>query len=430
MKEIRFVLMVSIAVVLISGCSIGSGGAKVSRFEGFRADSSATPAVYADSWDAVRRFDFASAERSGWTKAYPLFARGLECVMDGRYHDAEKAFSRVLESPKDSIEAGCAKSALSEALVFQSKWKKAAQIEDSADWDNTAALARAFAAAESETLNFPERPVELPAKIGMAGTPEIEVEVNGIRRRFIIDTGAGLSVLSSDVAAACGVAPVGGETAKAGTSTDVKVSIRPAVISRLSLGGLSVANHPCIIIDKKDLEIKLFGFIKILKIDGIIGWNLIQRMNMTLDYKNRKVVLQKPILSENRDKNFFWLGYPVARVASVSGRPLFFGLDTGANRTSVSDAALSKIDTTGMKTKKVRVGGAGGKIETRLAKLIPIMPVVAGGRVLTFEGVRCGEANFGSFFILDGILGSDAAQEGAMRLDFTNGRFEMTFPDR
>jgi predicted aspartyl protease len=413
MKGIRFILMVSIAVVLISGCSIGSGGAKVSRFEGFKADSSAAPAAYAGVWEAARRFDFTSAEKSGWIKAYPLFAQGLECVMDGRYHDAEKAFSRVLESPKDSIEAGYAKSALSEALVFQSKWKKAAQIED-----DTAALARAFAAADPETLNFPERPVELPAKIGMAGTPEIEVEVNGVRRRFIIDTGAGLSVLSSDVAEACGVASAGGETAEAGTSTNAKVSIRPAVISRLSLGGLSVANHPCIIIDRKDLEIKLFGFIKILKIDGIIGWNLIQRMDMTLDYKNRRVIVQKPVPSENREKNFFWLGYPVARV------------DTGANRTSVSDAALFKIDTAGMKTKKVRVGGAGGKIETSLAKLIPAMPVVAGGRVLTFEGVRCGKADYGSFFILDGILGSDAAKEGAMRLDFTNGRFDLIFPEK
>jgi len=273
--------------------------------------------------------------------------------------------------------------------------------------------------------------VELPAKFGLSGTPEIEVEVNGVKKRFLIDTGAGLTVLSSDFAEACGVKSAGGETAKAGTATDVKVSIRPAVINKMSVGGLTYRNHPCIIIDKRDLEIKLLGFIKILKIDGIIGWNAVQQLDLTLDYRNKKVRIEKPVPSAaGLERNFFWLGYPVVKTAAVSGRPLFFGLDTGANRTSASDPILAKIDTSGMITKKVRIGGAGGKIESRMSREIPEMAVITGGNRLTFEGVRCDNSNFGSFFILDGILGSDAAKNGIMRLDFANGRFELTFPGK
>ncbi|MCJ7580480.1 MAG: retropepsin-like domain-containing protein, partial [Candidatus Aminicenantes bacterium] len=209
-----------------------------------------------------------------------------------------------------------------------------------------------------------------------------------------------------------------------------KVSIRPAIIREISIGGLVFKNHPCIIIDKKDLEIKLFGLIKVLKIDGIIGWNAIKQMDLRLDYRNKKVRMERPVPVDNCERNFFWLGYPVVKAATVSGRSLFFGLDTGANKSSASDSVLSKIDTADMTKKKVRTGGAGGKIETRMMKKIPKMPVVIGGNLLTFEDVHCDNAEHGSFFVLDGILGSDAAKNGVMHLDFTNGRFDLLFPEK
>ena len=434
MKGIRFVLFLFAASVLISGCSIGSGGAKVARFTGFEADTANASFFYADGWEAVRRFDFTHAQKCGWTKAHLLFAEGLGFVMNGRYDEAEKAFARILVAPGDSVEAGHAKNVLNEALLFQSKWNAVAELDarlsGGTDGDNTAILARAYRAALSETLSFPSRPMELPAIFGMGGTPEIEVTVNGVRKRFLIDTGAGLTVLASDFAGVCGVEPAGGETAKAGTATAAKVSIRPAIIREISIGGLVFKNHPCIIIDKKDLEIKLFGFIKVLKIDGIIGWNAIKQMDLTLDYRNKKVRMERPVPVENRKRNFFWLGYPVVKAATVSGRSLFFGLDTGANKSSASDSVLSKVDTAGMTMKKVRIGGAGGKIETRMMRKIPKMPVVIGGNLLTFKGVHCDNSEHGSFFILDGILGSDAAKNGVMRLDFTNGRFDLLFPEK
>jgi hypothetical protein len=435
MKGISFVFALFAASVILAGCSIGSGGAKVARFTGFKADSTAASVSYADGWDAMRRFDFTYAQKSGWTKAHPHFAEGMNFVMNGKYDEAEKAFSRILSASRDSVETRHAKDALNEALAFQSKWNAIVEMDrrhpGGADGDNAAALARAYRAAMPETLSFPDGPVELPAKFGLSGTPEIEVTVNGVRKRFIIDTGAGLTVLASDFAEACGVKPAGAETAKAGTATDAKVSIRPAVIREISIGGLAFKNHPCIIIDKKDLEIKLFGFIKLLKVDGIIGWNAIQQIDLTLDYRNKKVRMEKPVPSAaGPERNLFWLGYPVVKAATASGRPLFFGLDTGANQSSASDPVLSKIDTSGMKTKKVRIGGAGGKIETRMTLEIQKMPVVIGDNQLTFEGIRCDKAECGSFFLLDGILGSDAAKNGVMRIDFANGRFDLTFPGK
>jgi hypothetical protein len=319
-------------------------------------------------------------------------------------------------------------------MMLQSRWKELLALNDRFVWDhdgsNTIALVRAYQTLPAETLTFPERPLEIPAKFGLAGAPEIEVKVNGIKKRFLIDTGASSMVLASDFAEACGVKPLGRDTVKAATSTEAKVLIQPAVVREFEIGGLVVRNHPSIIIDKKDLEFKLFGLIRILKIDGIVGWNAIQNMDMTVDFKNRKVRIQKPVKAASPERNFFWLGYPFIKATTSSGLPLYFGLDTGANQSHVSDPILSKIDTVGTKIQKVRVGGAGGKLETIQTLKVPTVPLVIGSNLLTFEGLRCGKSGDGLFFNFDGILGNDAAKDGIMRLDFTNGRFEITFPNR
>lgn len=392
------------------------------------------PSAEPGGWEVIRGFDFETARESGWERRHPEFVRALRHVLDGRFDEADRLFSALVSNPGDSIEALHAAVCRADALMQQSKWLEIAESKGRAAEGpgiaDAIALAGAWAGAEPETFSFPESPIDLPARIGLPGTPEIEVSVNGVRKRFLVDTGAGFTVIASDFAEAAGVRPAGDGKAEAGTSTRARVGIRPAVIGEMKLGGLTIRNHPCIIIDSRDLQIKLLGFIRILKIDGIIGWNAISRMDMTLDYGRKRVVIRKPVPSGGAERNFFWLGYPIVKASTASGLPFHFGLDTGANRTHLSEAALSKIDTAGVKMKKTRTGGAGGRIETRMEPEIPSAGFNFDGSAVTFRGIRCGKVDFGTFFILDGILGSDAAKGGVMRLDFTNGRFELDFPGR
>ncbi len=393
-------------------------------------DPSASPG----GWEVIRGFDFETAWESGWERRHPEFVRALKNVLEGRFNEAGRLFSALVSNPGDSVEALHAAACRIDVLMQQSKWLEIAESKGRAAEGpgiaDALALARAWAAAEPETLHFPDAPVDLPARIGLPGTPEIEVSVNGVQKRFLIDTGAGFTVIASDFAEASGVQAAGDEKAEAGTSTSVRVPIRPAVIREMKLGGLTIQNHPCIIIDRRDLEIKILGFIRILKIDGIIGWNAISRMDMTLDYREKRVVIRKPVPSDRGEPNFFWLGYPIVKASTASGLPFHFGLDTGANTTHVSNAGLSKVDTAGVKMKKTRTGGAGGRIETAMAQEVPVAAFQIGGQAVTFRKIRRGKADFASFFVLDGILGSDAAKNGVMRLDFTNGRFELDFPGK
>ena len=426
-------LLPVLGIIALTSSSIGAGDRTVERFAGYSPAAEVKGPAYADEWEAVQNLDFTSAQALGWNEKHPVFAAGLKALMAGDYGAAQRSFNLILETSADSLERRQAGNVLREVLLFQSKWSELLALDLrhalGLDENNIMALVRAYQTAPTETWIFPERGVEVKAWFGLAGAPEIEVEINGNRKRFLIDTGAEFTVLASDLAEACGVEPLSSEKTLSETSTDAKVLILPAVVRELRIGALAVKNHPVIILDKKDLEFKLFGLIKIFKISGILGWNAIKRMDITLDYRGRIVRIQKPAEKKNPARNFFWMGYPFIKVASPSGRVLHFGLDTGANETYVSDLIFSKIDTAGMKTKRVRIGGAGGKLESVQTREIPRLQMVIGSNLLTFKGVRCGKSIEDTFFKFDGILGSDAAKDGIMRLDFTNGRFELDFSE-
>jgi len=171
----------------------------------------------------------------------------------------------------------------------------------------------------------------------------IELIVNGHRKKFWVDTGAGLSVVASDVAEECNILPIGTEKTTGRAGTGKRISIQPAIIDDLQIGELLIKNHPVLIVDKNEMEFRLFGFLRILKIDGIIGWPAIQNMKIEFDYKKKLTTINKPVKVKTKNRNLFWLGKPIVRVKTPEGLNLNFQLDTGANRTSIHKNILKKI---------------------------------------------------------------------------------------
>ena len=62
------------------------------------------------------------------------------------------------------------------------------------------------------------------------------------------------------------------------------VNTIPGLIDSLSIDGLKIYNHHCMIFDSKNLEFRIQG-ISLLKIDGIIGWNLLQELDVEFPQK-------------------------------------------------------------------------------------------------------------------------------------------------
>lgn len=154
-------------------------------------------------------------------------------------------------------------------------------------------LAEAWSQAPAESWHWPDRPITLPLLINRAGLPETEVAIGDQTYRFIIDTGASMSVLSSRVANACGIEPLTTEAIPIGTSLDQDVDTRPIIIPELRLGDLIIRNHPAFHLAQENLEAKLL-FISILRIDGIIGWNALARMRCEFDLSAGELTISRP----------------------------------------------------------------------------------------------------------------------------------------
>jgi hypothetical protein len=301
--------------------------------------------------------------------------------------------------------AAVARDAVGQLLLHFGRWDALADASESAG-----PLFAAFAQAEPERWEYPAEPVVLPLDLTPVGTPVVEVLVNGHPRRFWIDTGAGLTVLSSTLAAEVGVR-AGDDAGRAGTGTSRKVAARPAVIDELRLGALTVRNHPAIVLDAGDLALRVPGRLGRMRIDGILGWPLLSKLDFTLDHVGRRLVLREPRPRPTAERNLFWLGYPVVAARAENGRELLLGLDTGASASWLYARFLPAAGMEATGTRSSRVGSAGGYERVTVQTLREATLLVDGWR-LHLAGSTWWRSRWGGRWICTESSGATSSASG------------------
>jgi hypothetical protein len=165
-----------------------------------------------------------------------------------------------------------------------------------------------------------------------------------------------------------------------------------------------------------------------VKIDGIIGFDIIRQMDIEVDFGENTLRLRDPSASRpDNDRNMFWVGLPVVRIKSTSGIPLHFGLDTGAQLTFVTETLLDKLQIEAARIESRRVGGLGGEISLR-APVLPDLRVEVRGFPILFRGAVVRAPVYQVLASLDGVLGGDIWNSGIVRIDMTNGVFAIRRP--
>lgn len=289
--------------------------------------------------------------------------------------------------------------------------------------------------------------------------PFINLTINGKGPlRFVIDSGASLSVLSDKAAATLGIKPVakgGNARAVGGTGT---FPIVYGLLDSLVIGDARIETVPIYIrtvhstADTPEAE----------RADGYIGLSVLSNYAVTLDYQTKQMTLdrtpirEEPAVAKAPDGTLPEMGKAdTAKVVtgsledgfeipirSTSGglasaeahlptmeRPLNFIIDTGATTTVVSKAAVKRHQLEGMKLagETVRVIGAAGVEEGVEALGLSTLTVNGlrkrNGRavILDLEAV-----NETSGFEQHGILGGDYLSHFRVVLDLRRHHFRLT----
>jgi tetratricopeptide (TPR) repeat protein len=286
--------------------------------------------------------------------------------------------------------------------------------------------------------------------------PFIKLMVNGKGPlRFVVDTGASLSVISDTVATRLGIKPVarGGNARAVGGSGSFPIIY--GLLDSIAIGEAKIDAIPVYIRtiysapDTPEIE----------RADGYIGLSVLANYGVTLDYQAKQMTLDRSPIREEPVKpdaakidavkpaeapsivGDLVSGFEVP-IRSTSGglasaethlpnlkRPLNFIIDTGATTTVISKAAVQRHELAAFKIKgeTIRVIGAAG-IEEGVETLGLSTLTVNGLRkdnsravILNLEAV-----NETSGFEQHGILGGDYLTHFRVSLDLRRYQFKLT----
>lgn len=404
----------------------------------FHSSAALRPAHRINYWEALAELHPDDAMGAARTASEKAFAQSLQNLMEGDIDKAEQGFGQLRHTANDSIIRAGSRVIYTATLQYQEKWEVLAALrnepsEPKADRSDRASIelwATAFKNVPPKSLNFRSQSALLPMSVSAVGTPLIPVRIAGKVYNFWLDTGSSMTMLASDVARDLNIVPLVPDTLEIVTSTG-RVTANPSLIPEMQIGQVVVRNAPTMIVAESMMQMrepKPIDQGPQVKIDGIIGFDIIRQLDLEVDYGEGTLHLRNPATSRHiADRNMFWVGLPVVRVTSTDGIPLHFGLDTGAQLTFVTETLLDKLQLQAARVESRRVGGLGGEISLR-APVLPDLRVLVRGFPLLFRGAVVRAPVYQVLASLDGVLGGDVWNSGVVRIDMTNGIFAVRRP--
>lgn len=253
----------------------------------------------------------------------------------------------------------------------------------------------------------------IPVRVGGAGTFE-----------FILDTGAGTTLITPELARQLGVAET---DHKEGVGAGGRVRVALGKVESLEVGAARVESLEVAITD----ELHRIGLAVGAQIDGDVGYNFLKNFRVTIDYARYMLRLDQTAegapesgsaAEAARARLKFRIAHPAKPLvlvgALVNGAgPFQFALDTGTSTTLISGELAQGFS---LKSTSVPgMTGAGGSVQASVGMLESLAIENAALRdvqvmvsdVLTMLGQAIGAR-------LDGIIGYNYLKEFKVGIDY------------
>lgn len=383
---------------------------------------------YKNNLEVLQSFDFKNIKNCSMDFYESSLLNSLKYISDFNFSEAENSLRALLNTLSDSSKKFIVKKLLVDLFFFKNDWESIIKLDTlyqaNLNEENSLELVEAFSKLEPEVVRFYSDSSIVKYDKSYSGTPILEVLVNGMARHFWFDTGANYTVIASDVAREINIKPINSKTIKALTATSLQINVLPTVLNEFRIGNFELLNHPAIIADELDLRLRLFGSNRITKIDGIIGWKAIQKMDITFEDNSLQAIIRKPKIDPTAERNLFWLGIPFLKIYAEGNIPLIFGLDTGYEKSSITSNIFNKINYDDIYSLTKKISSAGGWTFSE-SKNVSRLSVKIDNKNIEFTDIGTILTHQKLFIKLDGIIGSDIFSKNNVRIDILNGRFNI-----
>ena len=274
-------------------------------------------------------------------------------------------------------------------------------------------------------------PKNAKVKFHLAGGAQplilLPVKVNGQGPfDFIFDTGAGTSLLSSELAKQLAVKVVG---SKEGQSAGGKVAVSLAKADSLAVGEAKLDDVDVGIVDLSHIG-KTIG----AKVEGDLGYNFLKHFRLTIDYGSCELRLDNPkrvelLLTAAKTEVPVRLANPAKPLILVdvhaNGRgPFQFAIDTGTSTTAITPELAKELGVSSSTIGPVTTGGAHVDVTAGALNSFQIggakvdhMPVVVADFFAMLSSAIGAK--------LDGIVGFNFLRNYKVVIDYPNELFSL-----
>src|SRR5215472_3981539 len=217
----------------------------------------------------------------------------------------------------------------------------------------------------AQTITW-QGPVHLETKRDAIGSLVAELEVNGVRKRCLLDTGANFSVVSRSFAQQLGLKPLPGFGQTTSGVTGIENPLQVAVLPGLPIGGATLHNVILLVLEDANLTVGLGK--QAYPINAIIGYPVFQALRViTFLHEGVFEAGDAARRSAKGTRMYMKLLTPVIECA-VEGSNLPFTFDTGASGTTLSVRYYRRFcaEAASWKKGKLQSGGAGGIVRRKI----------------------------------------------------------------
>ena len=350
------------------------------------------------------------------------FSAALSILCWGERQVAEKRLWRLFEKTENTIVRNQLFFLLVQSYYYRGAWQEMQRLIEiqgerieNLYGDYIAELTK----FSPESVSFPQQKTVMPLII-KSGLPLVNVSINGKPGIFLVDTGASKSMIYSSFARECGVRPFSFKDVRTPAFMIQYHTSEIAVIAELKIGQISITQHPALMMSS------LLPSFTMPKIDGILGWNALRHLRMEIDLRKKTISFAQPIKEKGKNRNLFWLGYPIVYLRTLSGQDVYMKLDTGSRMTLFNDNLVKRSL---IRTGHDKIRDPWGPVREPQGNYLFLgtrLDLVLDRYLLKFKTPLVNkQLHLSDLIRVDGLLGCDLLRLGAFVIDYQNGVFEL-----